>query len=344
MRKLPVFFAIDVSESMAGPSHDAVSDGLLEIVAALRSDPHALETVHLSVIVFAGRARVLVPMTDLMSFYAPELPKGGGTSLGSAIEALMGEIDRTVVRGTAARKGDWKPIIFLMTDGHPTDDPRVALARWRQDYAARATMVAVSVGGGADHRLLREIADETIVLGDAGPESFRRFLRWMSDSIQTRSRAINDRAPPDRVDLSKDLPAGAHRLDEGEPDRAIDDRLAVFIARCQHSEAPYLMRFERASIKLPVRYVLRQTLPLKTSYFDLCAPGAAKGPALSTDSLEGRPSCPHCGSAIGMVACPCGGLHCIDGPGLAICPWCGNQGDFQPAPHGAHIDVVRGIG
>jgi uncharacterized protein YegL len=32
-------------------------------------------------------------------------------------------------------KGDWKPIVYLFTDGKPTDDATTAIERWKRDYA-----------------------------------------------------------------------------------------------------------------------------------------------------------------------------------------------------------------
>ena len=342
MRKLPVFLVIDVSESMAGPAHEVVSRGLDDIVRTLRTDPQALETAQISVIVFAGRARVLTPMMELVHFFPPELPIGGGTSLGAALGELMDEIDTQVVRGGPDRKGDWKPIVFLMTDGHPTDRPDAAIERWGRDYARRAQMVAVSIGGGADHALLRRLTQDVIVLSDASPDSFRRFFKWMSQSIAVRSRAVGEPAAGG-VDLTKRLPQGAEALGDAPQGPRTDDRLAVFVARCQHSEAPYLMRYERAPGGAG-RYALRQTIPLKSSYFDLSVGDGAPVGSISTADLVGAPGCPHCGSRIGMVSCRCGRLHCIDGPGLAICPWCGREGDFVEAPAGTDLDVSRSAG
>lgn len=349
MRKLPVFFVVDVSESMAGPQHAAVSDGLSDIVTALRTDPQALDSVWLSVIVFAGRAKVLTPMVELVRFYAPELPVGGGTALGPALTLLMAEIDANVTRGDATRKGDWKPLVFLMTDGYPTDDPSAEIARWQADYARRAQLVAVSVGGGADHAMLRRLTGDIVVLSDASPASIGRFVKWMSQSIAAESASMQPgSARGGGIDLSKGLPEGTIRLDKDSPARGIDDRLAVFVARCQHTEAPYLVRFERAPEGgLPgapgARFVLRQTLPLKPSYFELTGDAAPKSP-ISFDELAGRPGCPHCGAMIGLVACGCGGAHCIDGPGIAICPWCGIESNYVPAEDGTRIEIGRGAG
>lgn len=342
MRKLPVFLVIDVSESMAGPAHDMVSRGVDDLLRALRTDPQALETAYISIIVFAGRAKVLTPMTELAYVSPPELPIGGGTALGAALTALMDGIDAHVVRGGPDRKADWKPIAFLMTDGHPTDRPDPAIQRWRRDYAARAQLVTISIGGGADHALLRRLTEDVIVLADASSDSFRRFFAWMSQSIAVRSRAV-DTVGASGVDLAKRLPEGAARMDEPAGGQGLDDRLAVFVARCQHSEAPYLLRYERAGGE-GGRYALRQTIPLKASYFDLSTDGGGAVGRISTADLIGAPGCPHCGSRIGMVSCRCGRLHCIDGPGLAICPWCGCESAFEQAPAGAELDMPRNAG
>lgn len=121
MRRLPVYFLVDVSESMVGEPIQQVENGMRQIVQELRTDPYALETAFISVIAFAGKAKSLSPLTELYKFYPPTFPIGGGTSLGAALDFLMDDIDRNVVKTTEERKGDWKPIYsFLLTEHRPT--------------------------------------------------------------------------------------------------------------------------------------------------------------------------------------------------------------------------------
>jgi uncharacterized protein YegL len=120
MRRLPIYFLIDVSESMVGEPIEQVQEGMASIIKDLRTDPYALETVYISIIVFAGKTQKITPMIELSSFYPPKLPIGGGTSLGIAFEFLMNDIDSNIQKTTLEQKGDWKPIIFLFTDGNPT--------------------------------------------------------------------------------------------------------------------------------------------------------------------------------------------------------------------------------
>ena len=109
MRRLPVYFLIDVSESMVGEPIQQVENGMRQIVQELRTDPYALETAFISVIAFAGKAKSLSPLTELYKFYPPTFPIGGGTSLGAALDFLMDDIDRNVVKTTEERKGIGNP-------------------------------------------------------------------------------------------------------------------------------------------------------------------------------------------------------------------------------------------
>lgn len=104
MRRLPIYFLVDVSESMAGEPILQVQDGMRMIVQELRTDPYALETAYISVIAFAGKAKSVTPLTELYKFYPPTFPIGGGTSLGAALNFLMDDMDKSLVKTTLEKK------------------------------------------------------------------------------------------------------------------------------------------------------------------------------------------------------------------------------------------------
>ena len=105
---------------MSGDPIESVRQGVHQLLTDLRTDPQALETAYLSVITFASDAQQVCPLTELMRFHEPPLEASGSTSLGAALRLLEQSIDREVRKSTATQKGDWKPLIFLMTDGHQT--------------------------------------------------------------------------------------------------------------------------------------------------------------------------------------------------------------------------------
>ena len=104
MRRLPIYFLVDVSESMVGEPIQQVQNGMRMIVQELRTDPYALETAYISVIAFAGKAKSVTPLTELYKFYPPTFPIGGGTSLGAALNFLMDDMDKSLVKTTLEKK------------------------------------------------------------------------------------------------------------------------------------------------------------------------------------------------------------------------------------------------
>ena len=66
MRRLPIYFLIDISESMVGEPIEQVQDGIATIIKELKTDPFALETVWISIIGFAGKSKTIIPLQDIL--------------------------------------------------------------------------------------------------------------------------------------------------------------------------------------------------------------------------------------------------------------------------------------
>jgi uncharacterized protein YegL len=334
MRRLPIFMLLDVSESMAGDNLRQLQQGLEQLVAGLRRDPNALETVYLSTVAFAGRARTLAPLTELIHFYPPRLPLGSGTSLGRGMMHLMDEIDRTVQSSTPERKGDWRPVVYLMTDGKPTDDIEPALKRWQAHYAGRATLVAIAIGKFAALDTLQRFTDTVLRLDAQTDQDFKRFVDWVTLSVVAQSRSVADARPG--VNLAKLDDTILQKIGDIQGGLTVDEDLVVLTGRCQNNRLPYLMRYERISPAARARdfrlnldlYQLAGVFALEKDYDDL-SDDRAMVRTVSTDALIGAPGCPHCGNPIGFAMCSCGALMCVKGSGPAVCPTCERECDFS---------------
>ena len=195
MRRLPVYLVLDVSGSMHGEPIEAVRNGMQMLVSSLRTDPYALETACLSVIVFDNKARQLVPLTDLMTFQVPSIEVGTTTSLGDALKVTKECIEMEVQKTTTDVRGDWKPLVFLMTDGRPTDDWQLGLGEFRK--AKTGMVVACAAGPGADTGVLKQITEVVVSLDTADSSTINAFFKWVSASISTSSKKIESDGQPD---------------------------------------------------------------------------------------------------------------------------------------------------
>jgi uncharacterized protein YegL len=193
-RRLPVYLVIDTSGSMSGAPIEAVRQGMRALIADLRGDPMALEMACLSVITFASDARQVCPLTDLASFQEPTLDAMGSTAFGAALRVLGSCVDKEVKKSTATQKGDWKPLVFLMTDGKPTDSWESAA----NDLKSRrlGTVVALAAGDGADQSLLKNVAEVVMKTDDVAPETLKQFFKWVSSSIKANSLSVASGGAP----------------------------------------------------------------------------------------------------------------------------------------------------
>lgn len=190
MRKLPVYLVLDTSGSMLGEPIEAVKNGMQILINALRQDPYALETAYLSVITFDSQVNQVVPLTDLASFNAPTIKASGGTSLGGALELLAKRVDEEVTKTTADTKGDWKPMVFLMTDGGPTDDWQSGLREFQKRKFG--VVVACAAGSGANTAVLQQITESVVMLDVADTSSLSAFFKWVSASISMGSQKVEN--------------------------------------------------------------------------------------------------------------------------------------------------------
>ena len=190
-RRLPVYLLLDCSGSMMGEPIEAVRQGVKALLSELKGDPQALETAYLSVITFDSSARQVMPLTELMQFQEPQVNAGGATALGGALNVLMECVEREVRQCTETQKGDWRPLVFLLTDGSPTDVETFGKASRAIREMKAANIVACAAGAKADTACLKQITDNVLMMNTLSAGDLARFFAWVSGSILMSSKGMD---------------------------------------------------------------------------------------------------------------------------------------------------------
>ena len=189
MRRLPVYLVLDTSASMKGKPINAVKHGLEVLISTLRQDPYALETAFISIITFNSTAKQIIPLTDLISFQIPNIEVEGMTALGDALSLTAACIEKEVIKTTTTQRGDWRPMVFLMTDGEPNHNWEGGLERFR---ALNLTMViGCAAGYSANTEVLKQIANVVVRLDTTNENIVKAFFKWVSTSVSSHSHRVD---------------------------------------------------------------------------------------------------------------------------------------------------------
>ena len=178
MRRLPIYFLINVSESMVGEPIEEVKNGLKYMISTLLDNFAAIETAYISVITFNNVANQLIPLTDLISFQMKDINTAGVASLGSGLNLLSNCIENEVIKNTLESKGDWEPIIFLMTDDNlwEIDDFQTELNNFK--LKKQCKLIVCITSNKSDVFLIKNFSEEIIELPGLNLDNFRKHINW----------------------------------------------------------------------------------------------------------------------------------------------------------------------
>jgi len=186
--RVPCVLLLDSSGSMQGERIRQLNAGLIAFKEELVSDSLAAKRVEPAVVTFGDSVRTLSDFGTADHFQPPQLEASGGTPLGQAVDLAITMIDARKAAYKTNGIAYYRPWVFLITDGEPTDSGWQEAAS-RAIAAQKAKSFALFAVGveGANASVLKQfsIRDPLQLNG----LRFRELFMWLSSSLRSVSRS-----------------------------------------------------------------------------------------------------------------------------------------------------------
>ncbi len=204
-RMCPVIFLLDTSGSMSGAPIGAVNAAIEGVLPELISmnESNADNEIKVAIMTFDFEAQWVTGENDLV---APEILKAnwidlnadGLTAMGAAFSELNKKL--SVSHGFMKRAtGSVAPVLFLLSDGDPTDDFQAGLQELKKNnWYKVAVRVAIGYGDSNDDVLREFTGNNETVLHTNDPKDLKKMIHFVAiTSSKVASTGSNAVSPDD---------------------------------------------------------------------------------------------------------------------------------------------------
>lgn len=201
--RCPCILLLDTSGSMGGDPINELNAGLKAFQQALLEDSLAKLRVEVAIISFGEGVTLEQDFVTVENLQTPTLYASGSTPMGEGIQLALDKIDERKKTYKTNGISYYRPWVFLITDGEPTDQWQPAAGRVQQLEASKG-VAFFSVGvGGANTFILQQIsARQPIKLKGL---NFKEMFVWLSSSLAS----VSNSRPGEEVPLQSPLGWGA---------------------------------------------------------------------------------------------------------------------------------------
>lgn len=187
--RCPVILLLDTSGSMAGASITELNEGLQEFRSAVQADDLAALRIEVAVVTFGGAPRVVQTFTTMDGFEAPALIASGDTPMGAAVRQGLQMLRERKETYKANGIDYYRPWIFLITDGEPTDSAWETAAQEASEEEQRNGLLFFAVG--VEKANMKKLAQFSAVRAPLKLKglAYRELFQWLSKSMRAVSRS-----------------------------------------------------------------------------------------------------------------------------------------------------------
>jgi uncharacterized protein YegL len=182
--RCPVILLLDASASMSGQPIQELNRGVAAFKEDLLSDDQASLSVELAIVRFGGSVSLIQDFVTVEDFSPPTLTTDGSTPMGQAIEMALDTLEKRKALYKENSVLYYRPWVFLVTDGAPTDNWQSATQRLRKAEDSRQlSFFAVGVEG-AEFEVLKQIVSPERSPVQLNGLDFRSLFIWLSASMK----------------------------------------------------------------------------------------------------------------------------------------------------------------
>lgn len=207
-RQMVLFFVVDTSGSMQGTKIGAVNTAIREVLPELKDAGGSDIDLKVACLTFSSGCQWMYS-TPIASdnFQWTNVDADGVTDLGAACRELNDKLSKNGF--LKAPSGSVAPVIFLLSDGEPTDDFESGINLLQQNnWFKHGIKVAVAIGDDANKDVLAKFTGNIeAVITVHTPEALRKWIRKVSitsSQIGSRSQPVSDGQLPSKQDTMID--------------------------------------------------------------------------------------------------------------------------------------------
>ena len=195
-KSLVIFFLIDTSGSMRGKKMGELNTVMEELIPEIRRVGEADTDVKIAVLTFSTGVKWMYKAPiSVEEFQWSRLEANGVTSMGEAFSELSNRMSRNGFLNSPSLS--FAPVIFLMTDGYPSDDYKKGLESLQTNsWYKFGLKAALGIGNEANDDMLAEFtgSKETVVHAYSGNQLAQmiKIVAVTASQIGSKSMTLSD--------------------------------------------------------------------------------------------------------------------------------------------------------
>ncbi|MBQ4362905.1 MAG: VWA domain-containing protein [Oscillospiraceae bacterium] len=214
-KSLVIFFLIDTSGSMRGKKIGELNTVMEELIPEIRRVGEADTDVKVAVLTFSTDVSwMYAEPISIEDFEWSRLRADGVTSMGEAFKELSSRMSRNSYLNSPSLS--FAPVIFLMTDGYPSDDYKAGLAALQANsWYKFGLKAALDIGSEANDDMLAEFtgSKDTVVHAYSGGQLAQmiKVVAVTASQIGSKSMTLSDERDDEELN-EEDVYAAKQKL------------------------------------------------------------------------------------------------------------------------------------